>query len=298
MCILKSDVLHSTYYRIKNDFMIALNGIQWEEIIISTLHKLITLVLLLLVYFALKKGGLYFIKNTISDQNIAKRHHKGRMKTMHSLVSNIYRYLLGFFLIYGVLSTFNVPVNSILAGAGIAGAAIGLGSQSLIKDVITGLFILIEKQINVGDYIRLQDEIEGTVISIGIRNMQIRSDNGTAIFIPNGSIDIVKNLSLYDRRVTIDVRILPNSDIHRIEQIMEGVNELFQNQDDRISKKPRVLGVMDNGVGNLFIRSVVYTDVFDQKQIRRDFLGAYIDAIYSEGIELPSFTFSDLHADN
>lgn len=62
MCILKSDVLHSTYYRIKNDFMIALNGIQWEEIIISTLHKLITLMLLLLVYFALKKGAFILLK--------------------------------------------------------------------------------------------------------------------------------------------------------------------------------------------------------------------------------------------
>lgn len=294
MFLLDSHIISSTFYRIKNDIIIALRSIQWEEIIISFLHKVATLVFLIFIYFLLKKGGLYFVKNTLQENS----RHKNRMKTMHSLVSNIYRYLLGFFLIYGVLSTFNVPVNSILAGAGIAGAAIGLGSQSLIKDVITGLFILIEKQINVGDYIRLQDEIEGTVISIGIRSMQIRSDNGTAIFIPNGSIDIVKNLSLYDRRVTIDVRILPNSDIHRIEQIMEGVNELFQNQDDRISKKPRVLGVMDNGVGNLFIRSVVYTDVFDQKQIRRDFLGAYIDAIYSEGIELPSFTFSDLHADN
>lgn len=294
MFLLDSHIISSTFYRIKNDIVIALHSIQWEEIIISFLHRFATLVFLIFVYFLLKKGGLYFIKNTLQENS----RNKGRMKTMNSLISNIYRYLLGFFLIYGILSTFDVPVNSILAGAGIAGAAIGLGSQSLIKDVITGLFILIEKQINVGDYIQLKDDIEGTVISIGLSSIQIRSDNGTAIFIPNGSIDIVKNLSLYDRRVTIDVRILPNSDIHRIEQIMEDVNELLQHKDDRISQKPRVLGVMDNGVGNLFIRSVVYTDVFDQKQIRRDFLGAYIDAIHEEGIDLPSFSFSDFNIEH
>ena len=188
MFLLDSHIISSTFYRIKNDIIIALRSIQWEEIIISFLHKVATLVFLIFIYFLLKKGGLYFIKNTLQENS----RHKNRMKTMHSLVSNIYRYLLGFFLIYGVLSTFNVPVNSILVWMGFFEATIGLGSQSLIKDVITGLFILIEKQINVGDYIRLQDEIEGTVISIGIRSMQIRSDNGTAIFIPNGSIDIVK----------------------------------------------------------------------------------------------------------
>lgn len=62
MYILKSDVLNSTYNRIKNDFMIALNGIKWEEIIVSTLHKLITLGLLILVYFSLKKEGCILLK--------------------------------------------------------------------------------------------------------------------------------------------------------------------------------------------------------------------------------------------
>lgn len=293
MLILNSHIISSTFYRIKNDVMIALRAIHWEEIIISFLHRFATIIFLIFTYFILKKVGLYFIKKTLHE----KSHHKSRMQTMFSLISNIYRYLLGFFLVYGILSTFNVPVNSILAGAGIAGAAIGLGAQGLIKDVITGLFILVEKQINVGDYIQLSNNIEGAVVSIGLRSIQIRSDNRTAIFIPNGSIDIVKNLSLYERRVTIDVRILPNSDIRRIENIMKDVNNLLQHQDDRISQQPRVLGVMDNGIGNLFIRSVVYTDVFDQKQIRRDFLGAYIHAIQKEGIDLPSFNLTDWYPD-
>ena len=114
-------------------------------------------------------------------------------KTISRLIENILNYTLYFFLLYFVLSTLGLPVSSLLAGAGIAGVAIGMGAQGFLSDVVNGFFILFERQLDVGDQVEFTNgpiTISGKVVSVGIRTTQLRSEDGVLHFVPNRSITL------------------------------------------------------------------------------------------------------------
>ena len=113
-------------------------------------------------------------------------------------------YVLYFFLIYCLLSILGVPVSSLLAGAGLAGVALGLGAQGFLSDVVNGFFILLENQFEVGDAVEV-GAVTGLVSTVGIRTTQIRGFDGTLHFIPNRNITIVSNKSRGDMRAQIHI---------------------------------------------------------------------------------------------
>ena len=115
-------------------------------------------------------------------------------------------YVLYFFLVYCLLSILGVPVSSLLAGAGLAGVALGLGAQGFLSDVVNGFFILLENQFEVGDAVEV-GAVTGLVSTVGIRTTQIRGFDGTLHFIPNRNITIVSNKSRGDMRAQIDIPV-------------------------------------------------------------------------------------------
>lgn len=117
-----------------------------------------------------------------------------RTNTIHTLTLNIFRYTCFFFYLYAVLSLIGVPVGTLIAGAGIFSIALGLGAQGFVNDVVTGFFILLEQQLDVGDTVAI-GAIKGTVTALGIRTTQVTSPDGTLNFIPNRNITIVSNFS-------------------------------------------------------------------------------------------------------
>lgn len=94
--------------------------------------------------------GKYLIDKSFNQYSKKAILNQSRLKTLHSLLNTIFHYTLGFFFIYAILSAIGVPIGSLLAGAGIAGVAIGLGAQGFMSDVITGFFIIMEQQMDVG----------------------------------------------------------------------------------------------------------------------------------------------------
>ena len=99
------------------------------------------------------------------------------------------------------MSILGLPVSSLLAGAGIAGVAIGMGAQGFLSDVINGFFILFERQLDVGDEVVLTNgpiTVSGKVVSVGIRTTQLRSDDQALHFVPNRNITVVSNFSRKD----------------------------------------------------------------------------------------------------
>lgn len=113
-----------------------------------------------------------------------------------------------------MLSILGVPVSSLLAGAGLAGVAIGLGAQGFLTDVVNGFFILLENQFEVGDSVVI-GTVEGNISSVGIRTTQIRGFDGTLHFIPNRNITVVSNKSRGDMRVQIDIPIYAHTDLEK-----------------------------------------------------------------------------------
>ena len=128
-----------------------------------------------------------------------------QISTLKSLVTSIFNYIMYFIIVTTVLSLFGVNVTSLLAVAGVGGIAIGFGAQTLIQDVISGLFIWVEGSISVGDIVSING-LDGVVESIAIRTTVIRNFNGNVFVIPNGDIRTLTNMSRSFKRAIVDVR--------------------------------------------------------------------------------------------
>ena len=175
-----------------------LNKLDVTTIIENILTKLISLLFLVLLFYIAKKLLHTMVQRIVKPSLKMSRHDVGRQKTISRLLENVFNYTLYFFLLYFVLSTLGLPVSSLLAGAGIAGVAIGMGAQGFLSDVVNGFFILFERQLDVGDQVEFTNgpiTISGKVVSVGIRTTQLRSEDGVLHFVPNRSITVVSNFS-------------------------------------------------------------------------------------------------------
>lgn len=170
-------------------------------IIENILTKVISLLLLLIVFYIAKKMLHTMVQRIVKPSLKMSRHDVGRQKTISRLLENVFNYTLYFFLLYCILSILGLPVSSLLAGAGIAGVAIGMGAQGFLSDVINGFFILFERQLDVGDEVVLTNgpiTVSGKVVSVGIRTTQLRSEEQVLHFVPNRNITVVSNFSRTD----------------------------------------------------------------------------------------------------
>ena len=164
----------------------------------NLLTKVISLLILFLLFYIAKKMLHATVRKIVKPSLKLSNRDAGRQKTISRLLENIFNYSLYFFLIYCILSILGLPVSSLLAGAGIAGVAIGMGAQGFLSDVINGFFILFERQLDVGDQVEFTNgpiTISGKVVSVGIRTTQLRSEDGVLHFVPNRSITVVSNFS-------------------------------------------------------------------------------------------------------
>ena len=186
-------------------------------------------------------------------------------------------------------TTFGVSLAPFLAGAGIIGIALGFGAQDLIKDFVSGVFMLIEDQYGVGDTIDVGDAI-GEVEKITLRTTRLRDVNGTVWYFPNGEIRHVGNQSLGWSRALIDVTVSINSDIDRASEVILAVAEEMAGEpgyERLFLAPPEVLGVENVGVGGVVIRLVVRTASGEQWAISRELRRRMKLALDEAGIEMP-----------
>ena len=153
-----------------------------------------------------------------------------RSETLHKLVRSAVRYTIYFIAFFQILAVLGVNTTSIVASAGIASVAIGFGAQSLVKDIISGFFIILEGQFDVGDNVKIYNQAAfiagGYVMSLGLRSTKIRSKNGEVYFIPNGTINQVVNYSLMYNLALVELPIKIDESIEKIE---ERVNKVIGN---------------------------------------------------------------------
>ena len=153
-----------------------------------------------------------------------------RSETLHKLVRSAVRYTIYFIAFFQILAVLGVNTTSIVASAGIASVAIGFGAQSLVKDIISGFFIILEGQFDVGDNVKIYNQAAfiagGYVMSLGLRSTKIRSKDGEVYFIPNGTINQVVNYSLMYNLALVELPIKIDESIEKIE---ERVNKVIGN---------------------------------------------------------------------
>ncbi|MFE6169284.1 mechanosensitive ion channel family protein [Viridibacillus arvi] len=228
-----------------NNFMAALTSEEmWMGIgratIKITVITILSMVVVRVAKMAIRKGFEFRMKAPAPLQPASERRYRTILKLVQSIVS----YVVYFSAILAILSAVNIDVKGLLAGAGIVGLAVGFGAQSLVKDVITGFFIIFEDQFGVGDYIKITS-VEGTVLEIGLRTTKIKGAAGEINIVPNGSITDVVNYSINNSIAIIDVSVAYSSDIAKAERLIEEYLKELPKKHEEITAPPTLLGVQN-----------------------------------------------------
>ncbi len=188
-----------------------------------------------------------------------------RARTLTELLKTLINYSSYFIALVLVLSEFQVDTTSLIAGAGVVGLALGVGAQSLIKDFITGFFIILEDQYAVGDYIGT-NELAGTVHEMGFRVTKLRDANGVLHIIPNGSIIKVSNHTRAPLQAVVNIPVAHEADIDQVLALLE---QACADTKDMIEvvEAPRVLGIVDYRANEVVIRIIAKTIPQEQGKV-------------------------------
>ena len=217
-----------------------------------------------------------------------------RSRTMISLAKNILRYAVILIAICVILSMFSVDIGTILAGLGIIALIIGFGAESLIADVVTGLFILIDNQYNVGDIIEING-FRGTVTDVSVRTTVLTDVGGNVKIINNSDMKNILNRSDNTSRSVADFPIPYETDLEALEQkLPELLQSIYAAHPDVMKSVPQYLGVDalgDSAVTLKFVVEVAESDIYTGARVLNHdlFLG-----MRKLGIEVP-FPQLDVH---
>lgn len=207
------------------------------------------------------------------------------MAVLTSIITVIIR-LIGLFTVLGVLG---INLGPLIAGAGIAGIALGFGAQSMVKDFLSGMLMLFEDQFGVGDVIDV-GEASGVVEAVSLRTTRLRSVNGTVWHVPNGEIRRVGNMSQNWSRTVLDINVSYESDVSRAIEVLEHLLKDFAAEPEWTTKligPPEVLGIEDLSSTSVIIRLMVTTIPAQQWQVGRELRMRVKKSLDEAGIVIP-----------
>lgn len=258
----------------------------WESLLVDAGIILLQVIGLFIAFAIVKKIGYKLIEQAFNRLMRRKELSEGRSLTLHRLAENILSYVLIFILVASLFGIFGLPVASLIAGAGVVGLAIGFGAQGLVSDVVTGFFLLLEKQIDVNDYVTIGG-IDGVVESVGLRTTQLRGFDGTLHFIPNRDITSVSNHSRGNMRALVDMGISYSDDIDKAIEVMQQVCERIAKENPVIAEGPNVIGVQAIGSSEVVLRVIAKTQSGEQWGVERQLRKEIKEAFDANGIEIP-----------
>lgn len=188
-----------------------------------------------------------------------------------------------------VVTELGIAIGPLLAGAGIAGVAIGFGAQSLVKDVISGFFMLLENQIRVGDVVQVAG-IAGLVESVNLRTTRLRDLEGKVHIIPNGIIDVASNFTKDWSRAVLEIGVAYKEDVDEVIAVLEEIGEELCNDPewgDFILEPMSLLGLDSFGDSSVNIKLFFKTKPLKQWDIARQFRKRVKKVFDEKGIEIP-----------
>ena len=213
-----------------------------------------------------------------------------RVATVVKLVDTSLRVMLFGAALLMALREVGLDITPLLTGAGIAGIAVGLGAQTLVKDVIAGFFILIENQIRVGDVIKVSNGLSGTVERMELRVTAIRDGDGTLHVIPNGEIKSVSNMTHDFGNAVVDVYIPYQADLKKASAALAKIADEFDGDPKwkmHLSGKPEFLGLTKLEATCMNLQIVVKTPPHSRWTVARELRARAVLALATEGVELP-----------
>lgn len=207
------------------------------------------LIAVAIVIFILQRIVLFFVHRMRkrADSYVANFHRAAQLRTIASLVRATSYAVLAFIALIQILNIFNIPYQSILASAGIIGVGIGLGAQSMFKDMINGVLILVEDQFNVGEVVTIAG-LKGTVEELSLRSTRVRDGDGTLYVVPNSQIATVSNFSRDYSIASLPVSVDASANPDHVMDILLKLAEQVRNDPafkDIAIADPDILGVND-----------------------------------------------------
>jgi small conductance mechanosensitive channel len=209
-----------------------------------------------------------------------------RIDALSSVLRSVVTFVIWLVAALMCLGEVGIDLAPLLAGAGVLGVAIGFGSQSLVRDFLSGMFILIEDQFGVGDIVDL-GEASGTVEAVSLRTTRLRAVDGTVWHMPNGEIRRVGNMSQHWSRALLDVEVAYDTDLEHARRVIKRVADELWREDSSVLDEPEMGGVEQLGASGIALRLVVKTTPSAQWKVSRELRERIKLAFDEEGIEIP-----------
>ena len=251
-------------------------------------HLLISAIVLVIGLVIIKLG-----KKIIAG--LARRRSKNskvnsqRSETFRSIITSIFSYIMFFILVTIILNIFGVDVTSLLAAAGVVGIALAFGAQTLVKDLLAGLFIWGEGTIAVGDLVSIND-LDGTVESITIRTTSIRNYNGNIYNIPNGDIRTITNMSRGFKRAIVNVPCPYEERQERLVSMVKEEMEIAAKEVEGIRTVPDVMSIVAFDKNSVRLQVAVVCPVGEHWRIEREIRTRIKARFDREGIMMPHYS--------
>ena len=243
----------------------------------------------LIIGLLLLKLGKIIIAKLAKRRSKSSRVNPQRSETFRSIITSVFSYIMFFILATVILRLFGVDVTSLLAAAGVVGIALAFGAQTLVKDLLSGLFIWGEGSIAVGDLVSING-LDGTVEAITIRTTSIRNYNGNVYCIPNGDIRTIANMSRGFKRAIVNVPCPYEENQERLVAMVKEEMEIAAKEVDGIDAVPDVMSIVAFDKNSVRLQVAVVCPVGEHWRIEREIRTRIKARFDKEGIVMPHYS--------
>jgi len=232
------------------------------------------------------RAGEHYLAKVRSGEGIDAVERAQRLTTLWQGIRRVLLIAVLVVVVLTVLAIWQIPIGSFVAVGSVVGVALGFGAQSLVKDIISGFFILAEDQFSIGDVVRIAG-VSGTVEDIRLRITVLRDLDGNVHYVPNGEITVSSNLTQRYAQVVVDVGVAYATDVDAALGVMGEVLASMAEEDDGVLEEPQVLGVQELGDSAVVLRALLVTAPAERWRVKREALKRLKRRFDDAGIEIP-----------
>jgi len=251
--------------------------------------KLITIIIILVVAKIVLSVINKLIEKSLTPLKKSKNYQKriSRANTLIPLLQSVSKYIIYFITAVMVLKELGVDTTAIIASAGVIGLAVGFGAQSLVKDVLSGAFLLFEGTISVGDSVNV-GEHSGKVEVIGLRNIHLRKFSGELRVVPNGEVASFGNFNRNYMRAIVEVGVAYEQDVEKGMKALEEIADKWAEENkDIVLEPPMIQGILSLGSSEVILRIATKVKPMTHWGAERELKRRIKDAFDEKGIEIP-----------
>lgn len=277
-------------------FMAALERIRWEDVLMSAITSTLRILLILIIAWIVIKFALLSLRRTERAllergrlEGEAPGETRKRTETLLRLIRQGIVILVWAVTILVILRQIGVEVAPILASAGIVGLAVGFGAQNLVKDVISGFFIILENQVRLGD-VAVINGTGGLVERIGFRTLELRDLQGVVHIFPNGTITTLSNMTREWSGYVLDIGVAYKEDTDKVVEVMKQVGRELKEDPEfgpQMIADMEIFGVDDFGDSAVIVKGRLRTKPIMQWSVGREYRRRLKKAFDREAIEIP-----------